>query len=85
MTLRRERDKWFWVARGKKAVRMATDCATRARAEGRPDIAIKWDYWVRRCMADPDKEMKVPLPQAFVERFINRPTRFDGPPWWDGL
>ena len=85
MTLKRERDQWFWVGYGAKAVAMATDCATRARQEGRPDIAIKWDYEVRRCTADPKQCLKVKLPQAFIDRFIDRPTRFDGPPWWKDL
>lgn len=85
MTLRRERDNWFWVGYGKKAVAMATDCATRARKENRPDIAVHWDYWVRRCTADPNQELKVKLPQEFIEKYINRPTRFDGPPWWKDL
>lgn len=85
MPLKRERDQWFWVGRGKEAVRMANDCATRARNEGHPDIALKWEYWVRRCMADPTKELKIPLPQEFVERRIKLPARVDGPPWWKGL
>ena len=85
MTLRRHRDQWYWVARGRKAVRMARDCSARAHKEGRPDIAAYWDRWAARCTADTDLELKCLLPHAFVERFINRPTRFDGPPWWEGL
>jgi len=82
MTLARERDQWFWVACGPKAVAMARDCAARARKERCPDIAAKWDRWVERCSADPTKTLKIKLPKEFVERFINPPRYFNGPAWY---
>jgi hypothetical protein len=76
MTLARERDQWFWVAYGMRAVAMAHDCAARARKEGRPDIAANWDRWAKKCAADPTKAMKIKLPPAYVARFIERPRYF---------
>ena len=85
MTLARERDQWFWVGSGPKAVAMARDCATRARQEGRPDIAANWDRWVERCTADPRKVLRIKLPREYVERRINQPRYFNGPPWFNEL
>jgi len=84
MTLARERNQWFWVGYGPKAVAMARDCAARARWEGRPDIAAVWDCWVERCGADPGKPLKVKLPAEFVEKCINQP-RYSQEAWWRGL
>ena len=85
MTLARERDQWFWVGYGAKAVAMARACAARARQEGRPDIAAAWDRWAKRCAADPRKPLRVKLPQEFIDRRINAARYFNGPHWSEGL
>jgi hypothetical protein len=85
MTLARERDQWFWVACGPKAVAMCRACADRARQEGRPDIAAAWDRSAQSCIADPTSPLKIKLPQEYVERRINQPRYFNGPPWYKHL
>jgi hypothetical protein len=84
MTLARERDQWFWVSWGAEAVALASACAARARKEGRPDIADRWDKWVEVCTADRSRPLRIKLPVEFVERRINQP-RYSQEPWWKGL
>lgn len=84
MTLARERDQWFWVASGKKAVAMARACEARALKEGRPDIAAIWDRRAKLLAADPTKEMRIKLPPAYIDWKMTQ-SRYSQEPWWKGL
>jgi hypothetical protein len=75
----------WWVGTGRVAVSMARDCAAKARQMGRPDIAVRWDWWVSACTADPTKRMRVSLPPGVVIYERHSKGTFGPNNWWDDL